>query len=56
MRALIAPVPYQVHTVLTDNGTHFTQPSGNASTHDEIKELLARKQFFRAHSFELACA
>ena len=29
LRALIAAVPYRVHTVLTDNGTHFTEPSGN---------------------------
>src|SRR5215213_3519608 len=26
LRALIAAVPYRVHTVLTDNGTHFTTP------------------------------
>ena len=56
LRALIAAVPYKVHTVLTDNGTHFTEPSGNTWTPDEIKEMLARKQLFRAHSFELACA
>ena len=29
LRALITAVPYRVHTVLTDNGTHFTEPSGN---------------------------
>ena len=56
LRALIAAVPYKVHTVLTDNGTHFTEPSGNGWTPDEIKEMLARKQLFRAHAFELACA
>jgi transposase InsO family protein len=56
LRALIAAVPYRVHTVLTDNGTHFTEPSGNAWTPGEIKEMLANKQLFRAHSFELACA
>jgi transposase InsO family protein len=56
LRALITAVPYRVHTVLTDNGTHFTEPSGNTWTPDEIKEMLARKQLFRAHSFELACA
>jgi transposase InsO family protein len=56
LRHLIAAVPYRVHTVLTDNGTHFTEPSGNTWTPDEIKEMLARKQLFRAHSFELACA
>src|SRR5918994_1546813 len=31
LRALIAAVPYKVHTVLTDNGTHFTMPSNTAS-------------------------
>src|SRR3712207_2686555 len=56
LRALIAAVPYRVHTVLTDNGTHFTEPSGNTWTPDEIKQMLAHKQLFRAHSFELACA
>jgi transposase InsO family protein len=56
LRALIAAVPYRVHTVLTDNGTHFTEPSGNTWAPDEIKQMLARKQLFRAHAFELACA
>src|SRR6185312_10810324 len=32
LRHLIAAVPYRVHTVLTDNGTHFTEPSGNTWT------------------------
>ena len=53
LRALIAAVPYKVHTVLTDNGTHFTEPSGNTWSPDEITEMLARKHLFRAHSFEL---
>src|SRR5918998_2847761 len=56
LRHLIAAVPYKVHTVLTDNGTHFTEPSGNTWTPDEIKDMLARKQRFRAHAFERACA
>jgi transposase InsO family protein len=56
LRHLIAAVPDRVHTVLTDNGTHFTEPSGNTWTPDEIKAMLARKQLFRAHAFELACA
>ena len=29
LRRLIAAVPYKVHTVLTDNGTHFTDPAGD---------------------------
>src|SRR5215218_8967795 len=56
LRALIAAVPYRVHTVLTDHGTHFTEPNGNTWTPAEIKDMLARKQLFRAHAFELACA
>ena len=56
LRARIAAGPYRVHTVLTDNGTHFTEPSGNTWTPAEIKDMLARKQLFRAHAFDLACA
>jgi len=56
LRHLIAAVPYRVHTVLTDNGTHFTEPSRHTWTPDAIKAMLARKQLFRAHAFELACA
>ncbi len=29
LHALAAAVPYKIHTVLTDNGTHLTEPSGN---------------------------
>jgi hypothetical protein len=29
LRALAAAVPYKIHIVLTDNCTHFTEPSGN---------------------------
>jgi transposase-like protein len=31
LRHLIAAVPYRVHTVLTDNGTHFTTPGNPCS-------------------------
>ena len=31
LRRLIAAVPYKVHTVLTDNGTHFTMPLATPS-------------------------
>src|SRR5215218_6169656 len=37
LRALAAAVPYKIHTVLTDNGTHFTEPSGNTWTPEEIR-------------------
>ncbi len=56
LRHLVAAVPYKVHTVLTDNGTHFTEPRGDGWTPDDIKQMLARKEPFLCHSFELACA
>ena len=31
LRRLIAAVPYRIHTVLTDNGTHFTDPRSRGS-------------------------
>jgi hypothetical protein len=31
LRALLQAVPYRVHTVLTDNGLHFTTPGNSAS-------------------------
>jgi transposase InsO family protein len=56
LRALAEAVPYKIHTVLTDNGTHFTDPAGGAWTPEEIKALRAEKAFFRCHAFEAACA
>jgi transposase InsO family protein len=56
LRALVRAVPYKVHTVLTDNGIHFTDPKGETWCPAEIRQMLADKQLFRAHSFELACA
>ena len=53
---LIAAVPYKIHTMLTDNGLHFTDPRGTSWTAAEIKELIARKEPFRAHAFEYTCA
>jgi transposase InsO family protein len=56
LRHLIAAVPYRVHTVLTDNGTHFTDPTGSGSAVPLIKAALAAgERNFRAHSFEWAC-
>ncbi len=56
LRALVAAVPYKVHTVLTDNGTHFTDPTGDGWTPSDIKEMKAKGILIRVHSFELACA
>jgi Integrase core domain len=56
LQALIAAAPYKVHTVLTDNGTHFTTPGNESSAAPDIKLALERGERFRAHAFELACA
>jgi transposase InsO family protein len=56
LRALIGAVPYKIHTVLTDNGIHFTDPARRSWNVAEIKGMIERKEIFRAHSFELACA
>ncbi len=48
-------VPYKIHTVLTDNGTHFTTPGNVCSAAQEIKECLARGEIVWAHAFERAC-
>jgi transposase InsO family protein len=56
LRALIKAVPYKIHTVLTDNGTHFTDPKGETWSPTEIREMMERKELFWAHAFEYACA
>ena len=49
-------MPYRLHTVLTDNGTHFTDPTGDGWTPEDIKEMRTQKLPFRCHAFEAACA
>ena len=56
LKALIQTVPYKIHTVLTDNGVHFTTPGNRCSAAAEIKLALQRGELFRAHAFEFACA
>ena len=56
LRNLVKAVPYKIHTVLTDNGTHFTDPKGNGWTVCEIQQMRAKGELFRCHSFDLACA
>ncbi len=56
LRHLIAAVPLKVHTVLTDNGIHFTTPGAGGLAVPDIKAAMAAGELFRAHSFELACA
>ena len=56
LRALIQAVPYRVHTVLTDNGIHFTTPGNTCSAAADIRLAMDRGELFRAHAFEFACA
>ena len=49
-------LPYRVHTVLTDNGTQFTDPAGDGWRPDDIKQMMAAGERFRCHAFEYACA
>jgi transposase len=56
LKAVIAAVPYKIHTVLTDNGIQFTTPGAGGSAVPLIKEAIANGEIFRAHAFELACA
>jgi transposase InsO family protein len=53
---LIKAVPYKVHTVLTDNGTHFTDPKGESWSVADIKGMLERGEPFWAPAFDVACA
>ena len=56
LRHLIAAVPYKIHTVLTDNGTHFTTPGNTSSAAPDIKAAIAAGERVWAHAFEYACA
>ena len=55
LRRLIERIPYAVHTVLTDNGFQFVESRGGWTV-AEIRRMLAARQRFRAHAFDLACA
>ncbi len=41
LRHLTEAVPYKVNIVLTDNGTHFTEPTGDGWTPEDIKAMRA---------------
>jgi transposase InsO family protein len=56
LRRLIAAVPYKVHTILTDNGTHFTTPGNTSSAAPDIRAALEAGEPVWAHAFEYACA
>jgi hypothetical protein len=56
LRDSIAAVPYKIHTVLTDHGTHFTTPGIVCPMAQQLKECLARGELVWAHAFEPARA
>ena len=56
LRALIRAVPYTIHTVLTDNGTHFTSPGNTCSATAEIRRAMDQGEQLWVHAFEYACA
>jgi hypothetical protein len=56
LRHLVEAVSYKVHTVLTDNGTHFTDPSGDGRSPADIRRMIDAGETFSCHAFELACA
>ena len=56
LQELAKAIPYRIHTVLTDNGTHFTSPGNSSSAAPDIALAMQRGEIFRAHAFEYACA
>ncbi len=56
LRALIKAAPTRIHTVLTDNGTHFTSLRNVRSAVAEIRRAMDSQEPFLAHAFEYACA
>jgi len=58
LRALIAAVPYTVHTVLTDNGTQLTELAAfrrNAASTEPDDEPDQPGRIYRIHAFDYAC-
>ena len=53
LRRLAAAVPYKIHTVLTDNGTHFTTPGNVSSAAPDIKAAIEAGETVWAHAFRV---
>ncbi|KZL18644.1 Integrase core domain protein [Pseudovibrio axinellae] len=56
LQRLIEAVPYIIHTVLSDNGVHFTDPKGEGWSVAQINDMLAREERFLCVGFDLVCA
>jgi transposase InsO family protein len=55
LRALITAVPYKIHTVLTDNGTQFTELAHFRSGADKQQEAQHPEGLYLMHAFDYAC-
>jgi transposase InsO family protein len=55
LRALIAVVPYKIHTVLTDNGTQFTELVHFRKGAEKREEVQHPEGLYLIHAFEYAC-
>jgi transposase InsO family protein len=59
LRALVAAVPYTIHTVLTDNGTQFVDCTPiNEEAEAKAEAYWAERdepRLYRLHAFESAC-
>lgn len=55
LRALVAAVPYTIHTVLTDNGTHFVDNTPEPAWTQEEETEQEQPILFRVHAFAWAC-
>ncbi len=56
LKAFLKVIPYNVHTILTDNGVQFTDTRGQYRTTKEIQHCMANKELFLCTTFELICA
>jgi Integrase core domain len=55
LRALIATVPYTIYTVLTDNGTPFTELTRFRTGADQQEEVQHPEGLYLIHAFDYAC-
>jgi transposase InsO family protein len=55
LRALIAAVPYTLHTVLTDNGTQFTELTHFRKGADQQEAVQHPEGLYLIHAFDDAC-
>jgi transposase InsO family protein len=55
LRALIAAVPYTIHTVLTDNGTQFTELAHFRKGADKQEDVQHPEGLYLIHAFDYAC-